>query len=166
MIPLQALSEEESLLKGPFPEPHRDFGNGMNARELAARHFSNLGDLLPALMDAQLYVHQCKQFKPRTNISTIWSSPRAPPVEKPSAFLIQSFSNCFGNILRALRGRLQAVDLVHVSAFGTNWQLSPLFQFLSCLDVHLEPSTTTRSGTFQGLSVAFGHLVADREDFV
>ena len=60
MIPLQALSEEESLLKGPFPEPHRDFGNGMNARELAARHFSNLGDLLPALMDAQLYVHQMK----------------------------------------------------------------------------------------------------------
>ena len=54
-----ALQEEGKLLKGPFPEPSRSFRRGLNARDLARERFPDTaGDLLPALMDARLYVHQ------------------------------------------------------------------------------------------------------------
>ena len=35
----EALREEGSLLKGPFPEPHRRFADGMHAHKLAAECF-------------------------------------------------------------------------------------------------------------------------------
>lgn len=55
----KALGEEEKLLKGPFPEPARDFKTGLTAHELAQKYFSDKSeDLLPALIDAPLYVHQ------------------------------------------------------------------------------------------------------------
>ena len=55
----EALSEEESLGKGPFPEPHRGFARGMDARALAAECFpAGAGELLPALISQRLYSHQ------------------------------------------------------------------------------------------------------------
>ncbi len=55
----EALHEEGSLLKGPFPEPHRGFAREMNARALAAECFpAGPGELLPALIDKCLYTHQ------------------------------------------------------------------------------------------------------------
>lgn len=54
-----ALREEESLLKGPYPEPARDFNKGIGAKDLARLCFrENVEDLLPAMMDARLYTHQ------------------------------------------------------------------------------------------------------------
>ena len=54
-----ALQEEESLLKGPFDELDCGFENGIAARALAQEHFPEKSkDLLPALMDSPLYVHQ------------------------------------------------------------------------------------------------------------
>lgn len=54
-----ALQQEETLLKGAFPEPARGFKRGMNARALGRECFPNAcGDLLPALIDGSLYVHQ------------------------------------------------------------------------------------------------------------
>ena len=53
-----ALQEEGSLLKGPFPEPARGFKEGRNARTLAQECFPNTKELLPALLDRRLYVHQ------------------------------------------------------------------------------------------------------------
>lgn len=54
-----ALQEEGSLLKGPFPEEPRHFELGINARFLAHECFLNKDDeLLPALADRTLYVHQ------------------------------------------------------------------------------------------------------------
>ena len=38
-----ALKEEGSLLKGPFPEPARDFKQGPNARALAQECFPQTG---------------------------------------------------------------------------------------------------------------------------
>ena len=54
-----ALREAESLHKGPFPELARSFKEGLNARKLAQECFSHESeDLLPALLDQPLYVHQ------------------------------------------------------------------------------------------------------------
>ena len=54
-----ALQEEESLLKGTYPEPSRSFRTGLDARDLARECFpGSATDLLPALIDAPLYVHQ------------------------------------------------------------------------------------------------------------
>ena len=54
-----ALQEEGKLLKGPFPEPTRGFNQGLNARGLARECFPQESeDLLPALIDSPLYVHQ------------------------------------------------------------------------------------------------------------
>ena len=55
----EALQEEGSLLKGPFTEEPRNFESGNNARLLARECFPNKEDeLLPALEDRSLYVHQ------------------------------------------------------------------------------------------------------------
>ena len=55
----EALREEGSLLKGPFPEPHRGFARGLGARALAAECFPGEAEgLLPALIDGRLYTHQ------------------------------------------------------------------------------------------------------------
>ena len=55
----EALKEQESLLKGPFPEPHRGFEKGMQACALATECFPDKAEnLLPALIDGQLYKHQ------------------------------------------------------------------------------------------------------------
>ena len=54
-----ALEREDSLLKGPFPEPARGFKQGLNARALAQECFPHDSEgLLPALIDQPLYVHQ------------------------------------------------------------------------------------------------------------
>lgn len=54
-----ALQEGESLLKGPYPEPARHFRTGVSARDLARECFpGTVDELLPALMEAPLYVHQ------------------------------------------------------------------------------------------------------------
>ena len=54
-----ALQEEGRLLKGPYPEPDRGFETGINARALAEECFTDESeDLLPALIDRPLYVHQ------------------------------------------------------------------------------------------------------------
>ena len=54
-----ALREEGSLLKGPFPELHRGFARGLSARTLASECFPDGGvDLVPALIDGALYTHQ------------------------------------------------------------------------------------------------------------
>ena len=55
----EALKEEGSLLKGPYPEPTRGFEPGSNAHALAQECFPNKSlDLLPALIDRPLYLHQ------------------------------------------------------------------------------------------------------------
>ena len=55
----EALREEGNLLKGPFPEHHRGFARGMDARALAAECFpGEAKNLLPALIDGRLYTHQ------------------------------------------------------------------------------------------------------------
>ena len=55
----KALRAEESLLKGPFREPHRGFAKGLRARALAVECFPDgAEDLLPALIDRRLYTHQ------------------------------------------------------------------------------------------------------------
>ena len=55
----EALSDEGSLLKGPYPEPHRGFTTGISARALAAECFPDSSTaLLPALIDYPLYTHQ------------------------------------------------------------------------------------------------------------
>jgi len=47
------------LLKGPFPEPARDFKKSVDARQLAKECFPDRGGaLLPALRKGALYVHQ------------------------------------------------------------------------------------------------------------
>ena len=54
-----ALREAGSLHKGPFPELARSFKEGANTRNLAQECFSlKSEDLLPALIDRPLYVHQ------------------------------------------------------------------------------------------------------------
>lgn len=54
-----ALQDGDSLLKGPYPELARDFRRGVSAQELARRCFQGaVDDLLPALMDSPLYIHQ------------------------------------------------------------------------------------------------------------
>ena len=58
-----ALENEERggrhLLKGPFPEPARNFQQGLNARELAQACFPQENEgLLSALIDKKLYMHQ------------------------------------------------------------------------------------------------------------
>ena len=54
-----ALREEESLLKGPFPEQSRSFETGLEARELARECFpGTVEGLIPALIDRPLYMHQ------------------------------------------------------------------------------------------------------------
>ena len=54
-----ALREEGSLLKGTYPEPARRFRTGLNAGKLAQECFPGVvDDLLPALIDAPLYMHQ------------------------------------------------------------------------------------------------------------
>ncbi len=55
----EALSEEGSLLQGPFPEPHRGFEKRLHAHALAGECFPDCaGGLLPALIDRPLYAHQ------------------------------------------------------------------------------------------------------------
>ncbi|MDE2915500.1 MAG: DEAD/DEAH box helicase [Paracoccaceae bacterium] len=55
----EALRQEGSLLKGPFPEPHRGFVKGLAAPTLAAECFPGEAEcLMPALIDGQLYTHQ------------------------------------------------------------------------------------------------------------
>ena len=54
-----ALRSEGSLLKGPFSEPARGFKTGLDARSLAQECFpGHSTDLIPALIDRPLYVHQ------------------------------------------------------------------------------------------------------------
>lgn len=54
-----ALQEEGSLLKGPYPEPACKFLKGSTAHALAQECFpATASDLLPALMDGELYAHQ------------------------------------------------------------------------------------------------------------
>ena len=54
-----ALKSGDSLLKGPYAEPARDFPRGVSAREFARRCFPEpVDDLFPALMDGLLYLHQ------------------------------------------------------------------------------------------------------------
>lgn len=53
-----ALQQEGSLLKGPFPEPPRDFTTGVSAGVLAQECFSNCDSLVPALLERPLYTHQ------------------------------------------------------------------------------------------------------------
>lgn len=54
-----ALKEEGSLLKGPYPERARRFRPGLDARSLARECFPDASDdLLPALIDGLLYAHQ------------------------------------------------------------------------------------------------------------
>ena len=54
-----ALQKEGSLLKGPYPERARGFETGKNARVVAQECFpSKSDDLLPALIDNPLYMHQ------------------------------------------------------------------------------------------------------------
>ena len=54
-----ALRKEGSLLKGSYPELGRQFVRGLHARELASECFrGSATDLLPALGDYQLYMHQ------------------------------------------------------------------------------------------------------------
>ena len=54
-----ALREEGNLLKGPFPELARGFKESLNAQALARECFPHESeDLLPALLDRPLYVHQ------------------------------------------------------------------------------------------------------------
>ena len=54
-----ALQKEDSLLKGPYPEPARGFATGVNARALAEECFPDEHEgILPALIDRPLYVHQ------------------------------------------------------------------------------------------------------------
>lgn len=54
-----ALQGEGRLLKGPIPEPARDFDPGVNERELARECFAEAADdLLPALVDRPLHSHQ------------------------------------------------------------------------------------------------------------
>ena len=51
--------QQEGLLKGPFPESYLGFKKGINAHALATECFSKANiDLLPALIDGQLYIHQ------------------------------------------------------------------------------------------------------------
>ena len=55
----EALREEGSLLKGPFPEPHRGFAKRLHAGTLAGECFPDSAEgLLPALIDRRLYTHQ------------------------------------------------------------------------------------------------------------
>ena len=55
----KALREQGSLLKGPYPEQHRGFNKGIHVHKLAAECFPDReSDLLPALIDGSLYVHQ------------------------------------------------------------------------------------------------------------
>ena len=54
-----ALQQEETLLKGPYPEPDRGFPTRLTARALARECFPEaVTDLLPALIDPPLYAHQ------------------------------------------------------------------------------------------------------------
>ena len=54
-----ALKGGDSLLKGPYAEPARDFPRGVSAREFARTCFPEaVDDLFPALMDGPLYLHQ------------------------------------------------------------------------------------------------------------
>ena len=54
-----ALQEEGELLKGPYPEPNREFKKGLTARALTRECFADEGEgLLPALIGHPLYVHQ------------------------------------------------------------------------------------------------------------
>ena len=54
-----ALQEDDTLLKGPFPELARGFKQGLNAQALAQECFPHQSeDLLPALIDRSLYMHQ------------------------------------------------------------------------------------------------------------
>ena len=55
----EALRQEGSLLKGPFPEPHRGFAKRLHAGALAGECFPDSAvGLLPALIDRRLYTHQ------------------------------------------------------------------------------------------------------------
>lgn len=55
----KALLEEDSLLKGPFPEQARNFELGVTAQALAQEYFLDKSDgLLPALIEGKLYTHQ------------------------------------------------------------------------------------------------------------
>ena len=56
---LSALQEEGSLLKGPLPEPPRDFKTGASAQDLARECFpEDWRELVPALIERPLYMHQ------------------------------------------------------------------------------------------------------------
>lgn len=50
--------DECKLMKGPFPEPKRDFGKGNTAHALAKEYFGQHNDILPALRASCLYEHQ------------------------------------------------------------------------------------------------------------
>ena len=55
----RALQEEGNLLKGPFSETHRGFESGSAAFSLAIHCFpEQFKELLPALIDGDLYTHQ------------------------------------------------------------------------------------------------------------
>ena len=59
-----ALKQEGSLLKGPYTEPARGFETGLTARALARECFAHqTEDLLPALIDRPLYVHQERSIR-------------------------------------------------------------------------------------------------------
>ena len=53
-----ALQQEGSLLKGPFPEPPRGFKTGIGTQALAQECFDDPKGLVPALIDGALFTHQ------------------------------------------------------------------------------------------------------------
>lgn len=54
-----ALQKSDGLLKGSFPEQAKDFKKGQSAQSLAEACFpGESNDLLPALLESQLYFHQ------------------------------------------------------------------------------------------------------------
>ena len=55
----RAALQSYELLKGPFPEPRREFSMGATARDLAEEYFlDESSDLISALLDGALYFHQ------------------------------------------------------------------------------------------------------------
>ena len=55
----QSALQGDNLHKGPFPEPARGFKTGVTAREMGNKCFPGKSDdLLPALLNGPLYVHQ------------------------------------------------------------------------------------------------------------
>lgn len=59
----RALKEQGALSKGPFPEPARSFKLDINEISLAKELFPDHANLLPALTERNLYIHQEKAVR-------------------------------------------------------------------------------------------------------